>query len=499
LRDPALQTTGAPVRPAIGEGGRLLGCGLSLPDAAAIIYLALPVVLFFLTWFRLGVGIPLALAAIAGLPLLRGVKPGRLSRFAFIFALLLALAWASLSGASHFFYAGQALNWPIRDAVMRDLVLLDHPVIYGANTDSAMILRAPIAYYMVPALLGRLVGVQHAFLLLYLWTALGVAIFLMQVLEGAPTVTRLLLSAAVVMLFSGMDLLAPQEMIADPASHGAWQAFFYQSTYNANLLIGFPNHGIPGWLATALLYRCRDDPKFVGLAAWLGALTLLWAPLVSIGLLPFFAALAWRHWKLGTVRSLFSWPNLAAAPLLTIASALYLMLGSGTLATTGTTPSPLAPDWQAFLPVYIQFTALEFGALAAALAIAYRGAIEPVYFTIAILSLLLLPWFHFGPNNDLVTRGSIPALTMLMLMVLDGWARPLRIGGRGIVVAAILLVGAVLPIARMGQVLSQPAWRPDLQHSLYEVTQGRSPNYLADLAEGSLLGRLLKDARPPVK
>jgi hypothetical protein len=489
----------------MGEGARLLGCGhllgrgMSLPDTAAIIYLALPVALFFLSWFKLGYGIPLALAAIAGLPLLRGVKRGQLSRFALIFALLLALAWASLSGASHFFYAGQALNWPIRDAMMRDLVLLDQPVIYGANADSATILRAPIAYYMVPALLGRLFGMQHAFLLLYLWTALGVAIFLMQVLEGAQSVTRLLLSAAVVVLFSGMDLLAPQEMIADPAGHGTWQAFFYQSTYNANLLIGFPNHGIPGWLVTALLYRCRDDRNFLGLAAWLGALTLLWAPLVSIGLLPFFAALAWRHWQLGTIRALFSWPNLAAAPLLTIASALYLMLAAGTIVTTGTTPSPLAPDWQAFLPVYIRFIVLEFGALAAALAIAHRGAAEPIYFTIAILLLLLLPWFHFGPNNDLVTRGSIPALTMLMLMVLDGWARPLRIGGRGIVVAVILLVGAVFPIARMVQVLSQPAWQPDLQHSLYEVTQGGSPNYLADVAKASLLGRLLKDVPPPVK
>ena len=113
--------------------------------------------------------------------------------------------------------------------------------------------------------------------------------------------------------------------------------------------------------------------------------------------------------------------------------------------------------------------------------------------------MLLLPWFHFGPNNDLVTRGSIPAFTMFMLMVLDSWARPLRIGGRGVVVTIILLVGAVIPVARMGQVLSLPAWQPDLQHSLDEVTQGGSPNYLADVVKGSLLGRLLKDAPPPVK
>jgi hypothetical protein len=319
----------------------------------------------------------------------------------------------------------------------------------------------------------------------------------MQMLEGPLDMRRLLLSAAVVVLFSGMDLLAPPEMVPGPGGQGAWQAFFYQSTYNANLLLGFPNHGIPGWLATALLYRCRDDGRFVAMTAWLGALTLLWAPLVSIGLLPFFAALAWRSLRAGGFRRLFSIVNLVATPLVVAASALYLMQAAGTIVTTGTTATPLAPDLQAFLPIYVQFIVLEFGILAMALVAFHRDAIEPVFFAVAILSLLLLPWFHFGPNNDLVTRGSIPAMTMLMFTVLDCWARPFRIGGRGIVVAVILLVGAVLPVARMVQVFTQPAWQPDLQHSLYEVTRGGSPNYLAIVPKGSLLGRLLKDAPPP--
>ncbi len=469
---------------------------MSSVDAAAIVYLALPVALFFLTWFKLAYAVPLAIAALAGLPMLRHLSPAKLSSRAVVLAVIVALAWASLSGAGHFFYEGQALNWPVRDAVLRDLVLYDHPVAYGGNDSSVTILRAPIAYYMVPALLARLAGVTQSFLLLYLWTALGVAIFLMQLLEGPLDMTRLLLSLAVVVLFSGMDLLAPPEMVPGPGGQGSWQAFFYQSTYNANLLLGFPNHGIPGWLATALLYRCRDDGRFAALAAWLGALTLLWSPLVSIGLLPFFAGLAWRRLRAGDLRRLLSLVNLVAAPLVVAASALYLMLAAGTIVTTGTTATPLAPDWQAFLPIYAQFVLLEFAVLALALLYGHRGAIEPVYFTIAIASLLILPWFHFGPNNDLVTRGSIPAMTMLMLTVLDGWARPLRIGGRGIAVTVVLLVGAVIPVIRMGFVFSKPAWQPDLQHSLYEVAQGNSPNYLAVLDRNSLLARLLKVPAP---
>src|SRR4029077_2945660 len=145
----------------------------------------------------------------------------------------------------------------------------------------------------------------------------------------------LILTAAVVVLFSGMDLLGPQEMIRDPATHQVWQAFFYQSTYNTNLLIGFPNHAVPGWLATALVYRCRDDPRFLRIAAWLGALTLLWAPLMSIGLLPFFAALAWRHLRAGSWRPLLSAANFLAAPLVAFPSALYLTVAAGTIAEGG--------------------------------------------------------------------------------------------------------------------------------------------------------------------
>ena len=477
----------------------LAGAGMTTVDRLAILYLALPVAIFFLTWFKPAYAIPFGIAALAGLPLLLPLTPSRLSRRTFVLALVLALSWTALSGASHFFYAGEALNWPIRDAALRDLVLLDSPVTYRAEEGTATILRAPIAFYMVPAVLGKIIGVQQVFVLLYLWTALGVLIFLLQVMEDQRDWKPLILTAAVVVLFSGMDLLGPQEMIPDPATHQVWQAFFYQSTYNANLLIGFPNHAVPGWLATALVYRCRDDPRFLRIAAWVGALTLLWAPLVSIGLLPFLAALAWRHLRAGSWRPLLSAANLLAAPLVALPSALYLTVAAGTIATVGVSGGALPPDWQDFLPIYARFMIVEFGALAVVLLYVHRDGIEPVSFGIAIACLLLLPWFHFGPNNDLVTRGSIPAFTILMFTVIDGWARPARVAGRGLIVTSLLVVGAIMPVARMGLVFARPVWAPDLQHSLYEVSKGVSPNYLADVAEGSLLGRLLKDAAPPVR
>jgi hypothetical protein len=83
-----------------------------------------------------------------------------------------------------------------------------------------------------------------------------------------------------------------------------------------------------------------------------------------------------------------------------------------------------------------------------------------------------------------------------MFAVIEGWARPMKLGGRGLVVTCMLAIGAVMPIARAALVLSGPPWKPDIGHSLYEVSAGASANYLADIRRDSLLGQLLKD--PPI-
>lgn len=471
----------------------ILGAGMTAVDRLALLYLSLPVVIFLVCWFMPIVAVPLAIAAVSGLGYVFPLGDWKVSGRAVLAASALALLWSALSGASHFFYAGAALNWPIRDAVLHDLVTFAWPVSYPPADGAATILRAPIAYYLLPALAARLVGSQFAFIFLYLWTALGVFIFLLQVMAQERRWLSIAVIAALVVLFSGMDLLAPSDMLHDPASGVLQQATFYQSTYDTNLLIGFPNHGVPGWLAMALIYRGLDDPRFLRIAAWLGALTLLWAPLVSIGLLPFFLAIAWRHLAKGGWRDLFSACNLIAAPAVAAASGLYLILGAGTITEAGAATSALLPaPTAAFIPVYASYMLFEFGALCLALIFACRGAIEPLFFTIAIVSLLLLPWFHFGPNNDLVTRGSIPALTVILFTAIDGWARPVAIGGRGVFVTVFLLLGAVIPVARIAQVLTTPAWKPDTQQSVYEITAGGSTNYLAALHPDSALGHLLK-------
>ena len=54
-----------------------------------------------------------------------------------------------------------------------------------ASTDGvATILRAPVAYYVLPGLLGRLAGAIYGDGFLYLWTFAGTLLFLLQVMAG---------------------------------------------------------------------------------------------------------------------------------------------------------------------------------------------------------------------------------------------------------------------------------------------------------------------------
>ncbi len=485
----------APTAPAAGPrwGERVViaGAGFHLVDKLAVLYLALPVALFFAEWFKPWFGLPLALASFAGLPYLlplRGAGDGeRVPGRSLAFAAAVAAVWTLLGGSGHFFYANY-FDWHIRDAVLRDLAVLPVPPVYRMAEGVATILRAPVGYYVVPGLLGRLAGAIYGDWFLYLWTFAGTLLFLLQVMAGERRWKSLALIAGTVVLFSGMDVIGNPASLLDITGHKEWWAGLYQYSSNSTLLFWVPNHALPGWLAIALIYRCRDDQRFLAIAAWLGALTLLWSPLVSIGLLPFFGALAWRSLGRGSWRSLFSACNLIAGPPVAAATAIYMTIAANTIGSADVSALSLLP--QAF--IYLTFLLLEFLILCYLLVRDLRDGIDPLYFATAVVVLIVLPLFRFGPGNDIVMRGSIPALAAVMFAAADGWARPARILKPNVLVTLVLLIGALTPASEIARAILWPNWQPRLARSVYDVTGGASPNYLAELRPGSLAAALLR-------
>lgn len=472
------QRTMSSTPPSLFEASQSLA--LDRKSASALLYLALPVALFFGGWFQPWFAAVLLAALILGLRhALQAVFPAatreRSQTRNWLWGLAaVALAWTCLGGAGHLFYANA--DWGIRDAVLRDLTVGNWPPSYGQRDGFDLILRAPVAYYLPAATLGNWLGVQWADKLLLAWTCLGVLLFL-QLLPLSRQPMRWALGLACVILFSGMDIVGGLLFYGSwpPAgSHIEWWANAFQYSSHTTQLFWVPNHALPAWLAMALFFRHWRHPDFLRFAPMLFALLPLWSPFAAIGMAPFYLLLLadalrakWRF---------FQPLNLLPALLTLAVTGLYLTLDLASVPAQSQIGAGGIPF--DFLVLYVIFCTLEFGLLGLAL---YRYGKGPLL-TVALLTLCVLPFFRMGPGNDIVMRGGIPALMLLCLIFLSSLQNTsLRLQDlAGTVV--ILVIGAVTPMEEIYRTLALPTgvFREDL--NLIQAADGQAPpHYTARL------------------
>lgn len=464
----------------------------------SLLYLTIPTLIFFIGFFRPVIGMVLAALTIIGLfnvfKLRAGgwhiASPGRLA-----IVIGVALIWTSLGGAGHFFYANA--DWIVRDAVLRDLVVSDWPPGYGKMDDFSLILRAPTGYFMPAAALGKIFGVAHADFFLWLWTVLGVALFL--ALLPLPTRSPFRLGAAlvVILLFSGMDIVGivvTGQPLPSLTSHIEWWVKLFQYSSNTTLLFWVPNHAIPGWIAAALFFRHWRTPAFPAFSPMMLAVLPLWSPFALIGIAPLMllpAALAIREgsWsRLGV-------PYILPAAGIFLITALYLTLNVHQIPSRWVLPKvEQAGSSLDFFIVYTVFVMMEFAVLALILWRLQPGA--PLFVSIVIL--LLLPLWSFGPGNDFVMRSSIPALTILCITALLCFDRKISQTNRiaAPALALILALGAETPVHEIARALVADRWQPDIERSLLDTQHGIPPaHYVGQLNQAGMIW-LMKEPKP---
>ena len=263
---------------------------------ASVAYLGFPVVAFLAIWLRPAIGLPAALATVAGLGGLWRAMPaapegggGRPPYAKAVLAsLIVALVATCLSGAG-----GVGLqNWDYdkHNAVLHDLVTRPLPIRYADEGDPA--LAGPLVYYMgwyMPAMLvGRALGWGAANAALFVWTFLGIGLALLWF--ARLTRATAWWAPLFLLFFSGLDVLGATlqgrnvvGMTNLELHHWAWLA---QYTHNMALINWVPHHAIPMWLATGLvlyeiLVRQRRETL---LGPW--ALLPFWSPWIFLGVAP---------------------------------------------------------------------------------------------------------------------------------------------------------------------------------------------------------------------
>lgn len=450
-------------------------------DTALWCYLVLPLPIFLLGFFQPALGFPLTGLALAAawhfLPRQAGpagTGPTPWGDYALL--ALLAAGWAALGGAGHLFHAN-GVDWVPRFAVLRDLVVETWPPRYPAG-DHVEMLRAPLAYYLPPALLARAGGIDLADRLLLVWTWLGLALFLCATFSGGRG-HRLAL-ALVFAFASGLDVLGLWLRTGNlpwPTQHIEWWAGGLQYSSNTTLLFWVPNHGLPGWIAAAWLWRFRDHPDLLARLPTLFLPLMLWSPLVAVGLLPLALAAAARHWSAlwGARRALRASLALVALPGTLVAAYLLQGMFGGQAEATALTPTATVLRQAQDSALTLLFLVLEAGIFCVFL---LRRERSPLALA-TVATLLLLPWLRFGPNNDLLMRASIPALVILWLAIAETLLAPADGQARGWRIALLCLfaLGAVTPLLEIHRAIAGYSWPADTRITAPQALDGFPPHY----------------------
>ena len=380
------------------SGAFALDEGSTRFEALALVYLALPTIVFLFAWIVWPLG---PIAAFVLCLIIAGVLSPSRGRWLpgpgplLLPVVVIALLWTVMAGLGHFVYANS--DWVVRDAVLRDLVVDAWPVTYrigGVDT----LLRAPIGYFLPAALIGKLWGLPAAEHALLSWTACGVALVFAMMLRDRPTPKAAIVRIAIFIAFSGMDIVGTITHY-NPLALGAhleWWAFLYQYSSQTTQLFWVPNHALPGWIAVAWLVG-RDPRRLSITTAVLFVLFVpLWSPLTAIGIAPMIGIallrrLAFERWAVA-LRAVVHWKVVVATMICLVLVYPYLIAGSDQVAS-GSNSDLLFVNEQ-LVPRYIEFVLFEFVGFAALLL--WRAPRDPLLW-IAVVILLALPLYRFGP------------------------------------------------------------------------------------------------------
>jgi hypothetical protein len=380
-------------------------------QAASLLYLSLPLALFFLcfssyVWGTLGA----CFLAWAWWRFVRSGVERSVSRPVAGALLLLACLFVAFSGILPPLW--QDSDWPKHYAILQLLMKQHWPVVIDAGAGPE-VLRYYLGWYLVPAGLSKLLGHRSIDFTVAAWTALGLWLVFLLLAEALKTKSQWwsVLAAFLFMFFSGLDQLGVAltgHLLGYP-DHWEWWASFYQFSSIMTTLVWVPQHGLAAWIAVGLLLNASPGSRIISHAGLLFFAAFFWSPLSAVGLVPFVLLVAARG---RAFRELLSVSNFLSVAALAPPVVGYLM------ASTGQIPHLWIfriPTWT--VQNLVCFWLLEFGVFA--LLVWSVGTTRPAMFAVAVAMLLLIPLYSLGAMNDFAMRASTAPLAVLAFIGIE--------------------------------------------------------------------------------
>lgn len=478
---------------------------LPLLHRAAIAYLALPLAVWLLGWFRLWVGVPAAVLLAAALwqTLSGSWRPAAPSR-AVLVLLAASAALVGLAPVGGVFVDSAFFNWPVHRAVTLDLARTRWPVHLAQYAgDDPALLRYYLAWYLPPSLVARAVGEASLDWAVPAWTWVGAALTVLMAARSFPSLRTAAIGVAVVLFFNGLDpvedrlLLVLERMTAaSAAAHSPHYDSLFWMFYAA------PQHFLSAGLGALLLLQLRNHPRFLVASGVVLSACAFWSTLVAFGLLPLFAAAIAGRARL---RAALSWQN-GAATVLAALVALYL--------ASGEVRFPWAWAWTAWEGPWLPGRLALLYATEWLLVVVLVWRIVPSVFrdpcfVAAIAVLLSAPLVYYEGHGDFSEwTVKFPLAAQVVVAYYAAWALagrpgrlvrslgPLRRRAAWWALAAVLVVGAVPMWRTMARVRFEP-----ISHAATEESHATefAPYVHAQRTAANpspLLSALLKEAGP---
>lgn len=471
----------------------------------AALYLLAPLVPFAALWLA-PIPAVLLLAGVTGALFALG-RPDLRDRTwvsAAVIAGVVALAWSLMSGViGHF--ALPTFDWAKHIAILGDLqrshwpTTVTSPTLHGGHT---FFLRYYLGWYLVPALVGKVLGAAWMLRAAELWTALGAALALALVIQRFRSIPSRIAAAAGFAAFSGLDLLGGwvtggivgTPRLGDFTHLDTWSMPPYEYSSNTTSLLWVPQHAIGSWLGVLLVFEAtrRRRPALLALAVFAA---IFWSPFAALGVLPFAVVAAVRM-----LRDRVPWRPIGVLAPCGVMGAGALVLVAYLTASAGDIPSSWA--WDAtqdpgFPGLYLLFVFFEV-VLLFGLATLVGARPDWMAWT-ALVSLILIPLIVYGDYNDLSRRASIPGLAVIAMLVLRAAFDPSIDRGRGFVRPSRLLLfvaigfAAVTPVVEMKTRvdLNERGFRPFPECSIVQqacsgVPKSALDQYLAPVGDSRL-------------
>lgn len=486
--------------------------------AATLAYLTLPILLFCFGWLRLPWALGFALIVASGLWLtlvdFRQAEIAHalnawlqtITKRGVLLTVIACFLLVIISGVGGYGY--QTGDWAKHEILLKDLVDYAWPVYYDYYGVTIGLVYY-VAYYLPPALLGKAGGILLANQALVLWTLGGL---LLSVFWFALICKRSLVEGlSYFLLFSGVSVIgfvlrfylpvtilagAPDLNTAPWQTHPSLWAAVWQYSPHVRGLFWVPQHVLPGWLLTGLILFVLATATTRRSLLFLWALSALWSPFITIGLLPFFVGDLLPRPQSSFFRRVHAYVSLANGCGLALFGLMALFYATKLTPITpvlnegmriGLSLIELAPrdGWLRVLVSYGIFCLLEFGIyfwLDRGRAVKSLPALRWPY-RLVLLWLAALPLIVLGQHNDLNMRASIPALFFVAMMVgRNGVWLPQRGRWRQRLWVVALVLGALSPLYEVGYQLARAYQRGALYAFELNPDRNLAEKYVLDAA-----------------